>query len=432
MSSTLFIRLLTPAEPLDDGFRMQCQWLLADGDGHRQQGWADYQDLQALTNRQEAEEGADGAANPAGKAPEVVALAPNDHVLCLQCEVPGRRTGQIKQALPFVVEEFLATDIEDMHIAPGPLHSGAPVRCCLVAKAILEDWLACLASVNLAPQHLVAESELLPSDPDCASILFDDAVALVRSGGQASNVERANLGLALSALKVGAVRCLNGALTEAERRLFDGDVFDERGGEGEAEVAPAAENGVERSAIDYLAERWAFQDGAVNLLQDAYKPAHRAAAETGNWRRGAVLVVLWLLLGAVGMVAKGWWSSSQADALEAQSLAVYQGIFPKDRSVTVQSLRRRLSSRLGAPTQSTDASIVTLMGHLAATINPSMTVVSIDYNRSRGEFNVDLLLKNYEDVEALRTALGAKAETEITSAEQVDEGVRARFRLRSG
>ena len=425
MPSTLFIRLLTPAERLGDGFRLHCQWLLADAEGQRRQGWADYQGLQALANGQGGEE---GAPNLAGQAPEVVALAPNDHVLCLECEVPGRRAGQIKQALPFVVEEFLATDIEDLHIAPGPVRSGAPVRCGLVAKAILEDWLACLASVGLPPRHLVAESELLPADPDCASILFDDAVALVRSGGQAANVERANLGLALSALTVGAVRCLNGALTEAERNLFDGDVFDAEGG---AEVAPAAENGFEPSVISYLADRWAHQDGLVNLLQDAYKPAHRAASEAGNWRRIAALAGLWLLLGVAGMAAKGWWSSSQAGALEAQSLAVYQSIFPEDRSVTAQSLRRRLTSRLGAPTQSTGVSLVTLMGHLAAALKPSMTVASIDYNRARGEFNVDLLLRNYEEVEALREALGANAETEITSAEEVDAGVRARFRLRS-
>lgn len=425
MPSTLFIRLLTPAERLGDGFRLHCQWLLADADGQRRQGWADYQGLQALANGQGAEE---GAPDLAGQMPEVVALAPNDHVLCLECEVPGRRAGQIKQALPFVVEEFLATDIEDLHIAPGPVRSGAPVRCGLVAKKILEDWLACLASVNLPPQHLVAESELLPSDPECASILFDDAVALVRSGGQAANVERANLGLALSALKVGAVRCLNGALTEAERDLFDGDVFDAEGG---AEVAPAAENGFEPSVISYLADRWAHQDGLVNLLQDAYKPAHRAASEAGHWRRIAALAGLWLLLGVAGMAAKGWWSSSQADALEAQSLAVYRSIFPEDRSVTAQSLRRRLTSRLGAPTQDRGVSLVTLMGHLAAALKPSMTVASIDYNRARGEFNVDLLLRNYEEVEALREALGANAETEITSAEEVDAGVRARFRLRS-
>ena len=425
MPSTLFIRLLTPAERLGDGFRLQCQWLLADGDGRRRQGWADYEGLQALTNGQGGEEGADGAANLAGEAPEVVALAPNDHVLCLQCEVPGRRAGQIKQALPFVVEEFLATDIEDLHIAPGLVRSGVPVRCCLVAKTILEDWLACLASVELVPRHLVAESELLPSAPDCANILFDDAVALIRCGGQAANVERTGLGLALSALNVGAVRCLNGALTEAERGRFAGHVE-----EAETAAEAATENGVNLSVIDYLAERWALRDDAINLLQDAYKPAPAVPSETGKWRRSAVLTVLWLLLGMAGLAAKGWWSSSRADALEAQSLTLYRSIFPGDRSVTAQSLRRRLRSRLGAPTQSADASLVSLVGHLAAVLKPSMRVASIDYNRSRGEFNVDLLLKNYEDVEVLREALAAKAETEITSAEQVDEGVRARFRLR--
>lgn len=424
MPSILFIRLLTPAERLSDGFRLHCQWLLIDDDGRRQQGWADYEDLQALASGQGGAE--EGAGAPAlAEAAAVVALAPNDQVLCLQCEVPGRRAGQLKQALPFVVEEFLAADIEDMHIAPGPVRSGAPVRCSLVAKTILEDWLACLASAGLAPQHLVAESELLPSAADRASILFDGAAALIRCGGQAANVERANLGLALSALNVAAVRCINGALTEAERRLFNGDVE-----EAEALAEAATENGAEQSVIGYLAERWTLREEAINLLQDAYKPAPKAVSEADGWRRAAVLAALWLLLGLLGTAAKGWWSASQADALEARSLALYRDIFPNDRSVTAQSLRRRLNARLGTPAQGADASLVNLVGHLAAALKPSMTVASINYNRSRGEFNVDLLLQNYEDVETLREALAAKAETQITSAEQVERGVRARFRMR--
>ena len=423
MPSILFIRLLTAAERLSDGFRLHCQWLFIDGDGRRQQGWADYEGLHALASGRGGGEEGEGAPAPAPAA--VVALAPNDHVLCLQCEVPGRRAGQIKQALPFVAEEFLAADIEDMHIAPGPVRSGAPVRCSLVAKTVLEDWLACLASVGLAPQHLVAESELLPSAAGRASILFDGDMALIRCGGQAANMERANLGLALSALDAAAVHCVNGALTEAERRLFDGDVE-----EAEAHAEGATENGAERSVIGYLADRWTLREDAINLLQDAYKPAPTVASEAVGWRRAAALAALWLLLGLLGTAAKGWWSASQADALEASSLALYRDIFPNDRSVTAQSLRRRLTARLGAPAQGADASLVNLVGHLAATLKPSMTVAGIDYNRSRGEFNVDVLLQNYEDVETLREALAAKAETEIASAEQVERGVRARFRMR--
>ena len=356
----------------------------------------------------------------------MVALAPNDHVLCLQCEVPGRRTGQIKQALPFVVEEFLATDIEDLHIgAWAGAERGAGAL--LPGRQNHPGGLAGLSGLSrVGAATLGGRIRTAAISPGLRqhSVRWTPSPSFA-AAAKRPNVERTGLGLALSALNVGAVRCLNGALTEAERGRFAGHVE-----EAETAAEAATENGFNLSVIDYLAERWALRDDAINLLQDAYKPAPAVPSETGKWRRSAVLTVLWLLLGMAGLAAKGWWSSSRADALEAQSLTLYRSIFPEDGSVTAQSLRRRLRSRLGAPTQSADASLVSLVGHLAAVLKPSMRVASIDYNRSRGEFNVDLLLKNYEDVEVLREALAAKAETEITSAEQVDEGVRARFRLR--
>ena len=442
MASTLFIRLLTAAEPLaghlaeaaadapeppaqqvaEDlaaGFRLHCEWLFDDGAGRRDQGWADYQGLQAMA----AGEG--GLLDPSAEPPLIVALAPNEHILCLQCQVPGRRPGQMRQALPFVVEEVVAGDIEDLHIALGAVQSGTPVRCCLVAKHTLENWLACLASVGLAPQWLLAESELLPTAAERASVLFDGEAALVRCGGQAARVERENLGLALAALKVEAVHCINGALADPERGQLAVGV--------EVESEAALHNGEAKGVTGYLAERWPERDGAINLLQGAYKPAQASTPQTSAWRRLGALAAAWLLLGMVVMTAKGWWSAMQADALETQALALYRDIFPGDRSVTVQSLRRRLSSRLGSETSgAASGSLVELVGHLAAVVKPDMTVASIDYHQGRGEFNVDLLVKHYGEVEAMREALAARSglETEIVSAEEVDEGVRARFRLR--
>lgn len=439
MPSTLFIRLLTPAEPLlqppaEDSaegkaeapaekpapnFLMHCEWLFEDGAGHRQQGVADHAGLLALAA------GQGEVLDPTAEPPLVVALAPNQQVLCLQCQVPGRRPGQMRQALPFVVEEFVAEDIENLHIAAGPVSSGAPVRCCLVAKTILENWRDCLASAGLAPQWLVPESELLPATPERASVLFDGGAALVRSGGEAACVERANLGVALAALQVEAVHCINGGLADPERGQLSVDV--------QVEAQAAQENGAAQDVFEYLVQRWPQRDAAINLLQGPYKPVQKATREASRWRRVAALGALWLLLGLAAVVVKGWWSSTQADDLEARSLALYRDIFPNDRSVTAQSLRRRLLAKLGAgATGGAASSLVDLIGHLAAVVKPGMAVASIDYHQGRGEFNVDLLLEHYGDVDAMREALAAQAgmETEIVSAEQVDEGVRARFRLR--
>ncbi len=414
MPSLLFIRLLTPAEPSDAGYNLTCEWLLLDGTGAPLQGQADQEGLRRLA------EGADGAPPLAASEVTVVGLVPNAHVLCLQAQVPGRRSGQVRQALPYVAEEFVAGDIEDLHIACGPISSGAPVRCCLIAKPLLADWLACLKSVDLAPAHLVAESELLPEAPDSACVLLDHNSALIRCGGEAAVVERSSLSAVLGTLDDLSVRFVNGAPTDIERSLLA------------AEMAVETHNGAAKSAMQYFAERWRQRDGAIELLQGDYKPAPARASNAPRWRSVAILCAIWLLLALSGFVAKGWWTSNQADALEAETLALYQGIFPQDRTVSAQNLRRRLQARLGASTTAPQTNLVTYLGHLAAVISPPMTVAGLNYDEARGEFSADLLVPQYNDVDLLREALAERGlSAEIASAEQVEEGVRARFRVRA-
>ena len=176
MPSTLFIRLQAPAIRHGEGWQLDCEWLVTDAQGRRQsRGIADCNEL---LERVVAETPMnDGATSVA----EVVGLVSNEHILSLQCDVPGRRASQLRQALPYVVEEFTAADIEDLHIAHGTIKAGTPVRCCVVAKPLLDDWLASLAEAGIAPQGLVAESELLPREPGILSVLFDGDAVLMRS-----------------------------------------------------------------------------------------------------------------------------------------------------------------------------------------------------------------------------------------------------------
>ncbi len=412
MQPTLFIRLLTTAESQGDAFSLSCEWLFKAGQGGGQsQGVADYAGLQELVR------GQGDLPNLSDQPVQVVALVPVNHVLCVQCVVPGGRSAQVRQALPYVVEEFLAEDVENMHIATGTIKSGSPVRCCLVAKSMLDNWLAGLNALGLRPGHLVAESELLPSAPQSASVLFDGHSAIVHADHQAALVDRANLGLALGVLEVNAIEFVNGEPTAAECAGIDPNVT----------IETANETG--QGTIFYLADRWP-EGEAINLLQGAYKPTPVKIPGAVQWRGTAALAALWLVLGFTGLAAKGWWSSNQAGAFEAKSLALYQSIFQADHTATVQNLRRRLGSRLGVDETSARTSLVDFIGHLAAVVEPSMSVKGVDYNRARGEFIVQLVVERYADVDRVREALAGRAlQAEITSAEQAEEGVSARFRL---
>ena len=126
---TLFIRVLSAAKPQSEGYQIGGEWLILENDGaERGRGVTDYRGFAELVDPS-----AQWLSNPSN----VVLIVPSEHVLGVNCEVPGRNVNQIRKALPFVVEEFVATDIEGMHLAHGGIQRNSPVRCNLIDRLLL-------------------------------------------------------------------------------------------------------------------------------------------------------------------------------------------------------------------------------------------------------------------------------------------------------
>jgi type II secretion system protein L len=198
----LFIYLMSPAQAdAEEHWQIQSlRWVCLDADGGlHSQGQGDLAALAELVP--EAVRGEPDA---------VVALIPAEHSLSMQVQVPGRSNAQIRKALPYVVEEYLASDLDSVHIASGPIRPRQPVNCHVLDHAMLADWLAALQSIALEPAHLLLDADLLPlSDADIALYVTEADVdaedprlqrVLVRTPAQSLATDQDNLLLTLTAL----------------------------------------------------------------------------------------------------------------------------------------------------------------------------------------------------------------------------------------
>jgi general secretion pathway protein L len=409
---TLFIRVLSPATRDDEGFHLGSEWLIAEDDGSvRAKGVTDLRGLGELIDPQ-----VDWLQNPA----HIVVIVPGEHVLGVSCEVPGRSVGQIRRALPFVVEEFVATDIEGMHLAAGPVRRGETVRCNLIDHKLLDDWLACLGELNLTPGTMVSEAELLPAEPGQVSVLFEGNTALVKTTDQAATVDRSNLVLALGSVAAEEVLLINGVLNDLEMNQLDGDIS-VRSANADGELGD--------TTLGYLAGRWREQPGTINLLQAAYAPARQTNSGVTRWYGVAALVGAWTIIGAIAMVGEGFWASFQADRLETTAEDLFRNIFPADRRIT--NIRRQMQAKLGGRVSGPGGpGFSDYLGQLSAALDKNVVVTSLNYTDARGELAADLLLRDYAAVDQLKANLEERGvAVAITSAEQQDTGVRARIRL---
>ena len=211
----LYIRLLGAVTRDDDGAHLDVQWVRTDDDGALlDAGATDARGLGDLIDPDAAWT----------RIPQnIVVIAPGELLLSVMCQVPGRSTGQIRRALPFVVEEHLASDIEHMHLAHGPIRRGEPVTCVAVEEHVLAAWLDVLHQAGVFPGYLVSDAQLLPLEEGAITLLFDDDAALVRYGEQSASVDTDIVPMALASLladfpegETVAIRQIGGQIDAAE------------------------------------------------------------------------------------------------------------------------------------------------------------------------------------------------------------------------
>jgi type II secretion system protein L len=241
---------------------------------------------------------------------------------------------------------------------------------------------------------------------------------------QAAVIDRNNLGLALAGLDIDHVTVVGGELTDIEAGQAKNKL--------EAETIELDESGV----LGYLASQ--FRDAAVggtfiNILQGEYQAERARSQAFSRWQSVIGLAAIWLVIAFLGMVAQGYWAEGQADQLETDSFAFYKNVFPREsQPVSVDQLRRRMASKLGKKsTGGTESAFVGLVSQFASVLGPNHLVSSISYAEQRRELNIEVLLKDYDEIDSLKEKLASSGVImEPTNAEQEDNQVRSRMKLR--
>jgi len=380
-----------------------------------------------------------------GDSADIVVILPGQSTLLVRCRVPGRSAAQIRKALPFVMEEFLATDIDQVHIAHDVIQRGKSITCAAIEKSQLEHWRARLEQIGLVPGTLVPETLLIkPHQSDTIEILFDEDRALLASEDQFSALETDLIPTALTSLVQVApetsesesqsrpaiaqetlltIELINGELTTLQRSELES--LSHRRLEWHTVK-------LEKGIAEWLLQRWLDDPPALNLLQGDYAPPTRQNQHWERWRSVLPLLFAWLAILLAAQGAKGLWADYQADKLSQRSVELYRQLFPQDRKVSAATVKRQMQAHLGQASAS-ESGFLALLGQLAPTLAAqSAQLRSLSYNESRGELSAEVSVSGFEQLDTLEQALKRDSglRVEISSAEQGQNGVTARLRVK--
>lgn len=415
----LYLRFNAAAEADEDGFAARLTWLARAEDGASREGEVTIAELPALVTEE----------TPWATDPDnVTVFVPVAETLALTREVPGRNAAQLRRAAPYAVEEFIAEDIDTMHVACGALARGEPVRCLVTPRQRLEAWLACLATAGIEPGCLTADALALPADdPESVVVLLEDDQALVRAGTQVAAVDQVNLPQAVAAIVPES--------TSAERprlRQFNGAMAPADAGAAgflpdRVETVPLS-----GSVLEFLAAPERLRSAPpINLLQGDFAVQRRPGGAWTHWRPAAALAAIGLALTLALWGAEGVWANQRAATLREESRQIYKELFPDSRARgnPARLMRRRLGQ---TPMTADFHRLLVELG--AALENGGFYELNSIAFADRSVLLVDMVVADYDMLEGLRDALRQRGlGFEVGSSEKEEQGrVRASLRIGGG
>lgn len=338
------------------------------------------------------------AAAAQGRA--VALVLPAELGSALAVNLPTQKPRLQRQALPYAVEELLAEDVEQLHLALGERLEDGRYRVIALRRALLAGWLRQLEALGLQVGAIHLDADLLPRAG--TQLLLLEERALLGGAGEA------RLAFAAAAWPALAGHC-PGPLQAY----------------GVAEQAPAGVEHYERLADPYrlLAEGRA---AALDLAQGEFA-VQREGSGWAPWKPLLAVAGLWLLLQFGFNLAQGWYLQRQGDAYAAASRALYQELFPQDKRIV--NLRAQFAEHLAQGAGATSGRFLQLLEPVAGALveAPALSIVQLDFSESRGDLALQVRAPDFADLERLRQRLSeAGLAVQLGSANREEGGVTAR------
>ena len=303
---------------------------------------------------------ADAAGAAAGR--RLCALVPGTDVLLAEPELPAKSGAKLQQLVPYALEEQLADNIDELHFALGRRAADSNrTPAAVVARELMNAWLAELRAAGLEPDCLYADSELLPVNPGQAVVLLEEDSVCVRAPGAPPvslpiDALSEALDIAASPPRAAGAHAVTAAQAAGESAvgdaargliLYSGTAeWQQHSAQVEQARAPFASVKVQLLSDGPLALFAQQLPGtvAINLLQGAYAPKSSRAAGLSAWRVAAMLLIALVALHVVGKAAELRVLKAREHEVDASISDTFHRAMPSEPGTT--DARRRMELRL--------------------------------------------------------------------------------------
>lgn len=394
MSERLFIRLGRTAE-------QACSWLV----------WSEQEQEIIASGELANAQGLSTLTERAGNRP-IDVLVPASAMTLTSVNLPEKGQRQALKALPFMLEESIADDVDAMHFTVGP-RNGDALSVVAVAHEQMQTWLSCLADAGLKVKRIVPDCLVLPlQECQWAAMRFGNELLLRTGLGTGHSLPLPWLPVAMKQLTAQAEELSVASYSEMQ---LDG-----------VELKPQPLD------LPMLVLARGILHAPINLLSGVYTPKREYSKHLLQWKNAAIVLAVAIVLSLVNKGLTIHQVNGQIADLKAQSEAIYQQVVPGNTRIV--NLRSQMESQLRSlQCQGSGAEFFSMLAGLQDAFKqvPELKPNSLRFESARNEIRMQVTAKNYAQIEKFKEIVGRRFQMDGGTMNSGEDQVTSTLTLRS-
>ncbi|WKY58198.1 type II secretion system protein GspL [Vibrio sp. SNU_ST1] len=353
-----------------------------------------------------------------------IALLPGNECLIKRVEIPKGAARQFDSMLPFLLEDEVAQDIEDLHLTILD-KDATHATVCGVDREWLKQALDQFLKANIIFRKVLPDTLSVPVEEQGISALQIDQHWLLRQGRyQAVSISEAWLPMFLQSDWVVALQEHQATTIFSYTAMPSDDVQQQSGLEWQAKPAELVMSLLSQQAIT----------SGVNLLTGTFKTKSSFSKYWRVWQKVAIAACLLVAVIVTQQVLKVQQYEAQAQAYRMESERIFRAVLPgKQRIPTVSYLKRQMNDEAKKYGGSGDGdSLLGWLALLPETLGQvkSIEVESIRYDGNRSEVRLQAKSADFQHFETAKVKLEEKFSVEQGPLNRNGDAVFGSFTLK--
>ncbi len=357
---------------------------------------------------------------------KVQIFVPGCDVLLKRLNVPAKSNRAMRQAVPYMLEDSLAEEVEELFFAYADLPNDSDGNNCftaIVAHKQMEQWLSWLAGAGIYTKSILPDILAMPIHEGGWS-----AVAIGDTEQQQFIVRQS--------IWQGFALDTNAWQLQCQAFAHQQKVEKDEGNEQNTSIEIQAYSPLvhseqlaitakpEELPLVLMAQNLNGKLNRFNLLQGQYKLNETRSNASQQWLWVAAVAMFALLLSLGHKGVQLWQLNAEKENVKQAIIANYKKAFPKTKRVRISTIKSQLNRELallgGVSEQQGFLAMLAKVQPAFAKV-PALKPESLKFDGKRQELRIQAVAKDYQAFEKFSVALGVTDLT-IKQGSQSNQG----------